>query len=167
MNPEFQNDNTLGEVISKALLQFFKMLVFVLFVCPFNFWRKAAQRLVSAGAQWSWTNISSQSPWPFFSFLKAVLFGFIFDGLIFISYFIGVIVAFYLLFSFWLSDYGSFKYGFEAFICCLISTYYLPMGISPIRDFLYIIIMPFAKFLSWCSRPAQYLQIDMKTKKEG
>lgn len=164
---ENSSSDALGITIAEALKQFFRMLVFVLFMCPFNFWRKSAERLVNASRGWSWTNLSSSKHWPFLSFLKAVLFNFFFDGVIFISYFIGVLIAAFSLFYEWLSQYGSFETGIASFFGVLVSTYYFPMLISPIRDLVYISIMPFAKFLSWCSRPAQYLEIDMnKVKKE-
>lgn len=154
-NTNYQNDD-LGRKIVQALIQFFYMLVFILFLCPFNFWKKSVLRLDEARNNGAWDFAESGSRWPYLSFLKAVLLNFLFDGLIFISYFLGVIIAFVML----------FQAGFGAFIGTLIATYYSPMIISPSRDLFVIIIMPFQKFLSWCARPAQYLEIDMNKKEK-
>lgn len=162
-----QSPTGLGNIIVSALIQFFRLLIFVLFVCPFNFWRKAAERLDKSRGSWSWTEHKTNSRWPFLSFVKAIIFGFVFDGLIFISYFVGVGVAFYKFFYVWLSYGGDFTVAYPVFVMTLVYAYYAPMFVSPVRDLLYILIMPFSKFLSWCSRPAQYLEIDMNKKEKG
>lgn len=153
-NPAEEKD--LGPRIVQALIQFLYMLAFILFLCPFNFWKKSVLRLEEARAKGAWDFAASGSRWPFLSFIKAIMLNFVFDGLIFISYFLGVISAIIAL----------FKVGFGAAIMALISAYYAPMFISPARDLFVILIMPFSKFLSWCSRPAQYLEIDMNKKEK-
>lgn len=145
-----------GQKFVRALIQFFYMLAFILFLCPFNFWKKSLLRLDAARSRGAWDFAKSGSRWPFLSFCKAILLDFLFDGIIFIAYPLMVLVAIYMLFA----------EGFGAFISCLVAGYYSPMFISPLRDFFVIIIMPFSKFLSWCARPAQYLEIDMNKKEK-
>lgn len=154
---EPQNDMggtpNLGTVIGSALAYFFTMLAFILFVCPFSFWKGAALRLHNACKNKALKSFVHTSRWPFFSFLKKIFFEFVIDGMIFISYFIGVIFAFVELFT---EKYAPF----ESFILILIGTYYFPLYVSWIRDLCVLILLPFQKFLSWVSKPAQQIDVD-------
>lgn len=157
MEQNQQGQESFGQLIVNGLVQFFYMVAYILFLCPFGFWKNACIKLNEARKNKSWDLGNSKSRWPYLSFLKAILFNFIFDGLIFISYFVGVISAIVALIE------GA---GFGGFFMALVGAYYTPMIISPIRDFVYILILPFVKFIKWCSRPPQYLEIDMNTKKD-
>lgn len=155
MDQNQQGQPSFGQLLVNALVQFFYMIAFILFLCPFGFWKNACIKLDEARKNKAWNFGNSKSHWPFLSFLKAILFNFIFDGLIFISYFVGIIMAFKALFS------GG---GFWGFLLTLIISYYAPMAIAPLRDIVYLLILPITKLIKWCSRPPQYLEIDMTEK---
>lgn len=150
----------LGTNIVSALVYFFKSLVYILFVCPFGFWAAAANRLANDNKSCSLDILKYTSRWPYLSFCKKVIFGFLIDGAIFISYFVGTIVALgALIYGLIKTDYPGIT--FLTFLGSLVFTYYLPLIISFFRDLLTIFLLPFNKFLSWVSKPAQQLDIDM------
>lgn len=149
------NDPELGKIIGSALAYFFSMLAFILFVCPFAFWKGAAYRLYRECKNKSLKTMVSTSRWPFFTFLKKIFFEFLIDGMMFILYFIGIIVAFVVLFK------GG---GFGGFLITLVCTYYSPMALSWIRDLFVLLLLPFQKFLSWVSKPAQQIDVDFHNK---
>lgn len=144
-NPEF------GQAVGSALAYFFSMLAFILFICPFSFWKGATLRLYKACKSKSLSKFITTSRWPFFSYCKKVFFEFIIDGFMFISYFVGIIVAFVALAK------GA---GFAGFIGVLVVTYYTPIGFSWMRDLCVLFLLPFEKFLSWVSKPAQQIDVD-------
>lgn len=146
-----QNSASFGSTVVKALLHFLYMIVYVLFLCPFGFWKVAAQRLAIAKENKAIDVDKIKSRWPYFSFCKRILFDFVFDGFIFMSYFIGVLSAFYVL----------FESNFESFIITLIGFYYMPFIISMFRDLTTWALLPIQKFLSWCAKPAQQLDLDV------
>lgn len=150
-NDGLNPDPNFGQVIGSALAYFFAMLAFILFVCPFSFWKGAAYRLYKACKNKSLNKFVHTSRWPFFSFIKKVFFEFIIDGTIFITYFIGALVSIIMLFT---------DGGFLAFILGLIITWYSPMGLSWVRDLCVLALLPFEKFLSWVSKPAQQIDVD-------
>ncbi len=147
------NEPAFGQVIGSALAYFFAMLAFILFVCPFSFWKGAATRLYKECKSKSLMNFVNNSRWPFFTFIKKVFFEFFIDGMIFIAYFIGVIVAFIMLFK------GG---GILGFLGALIATYYSPLCLSWFRDLAVLLLLPFQKFLSWVSKPAQQIDVDFR-----
>lgn len=149
------SQNDFVQAIVKALLYVLKMLLFLL-ACPFYFWKAATMRLSKA----NWSSLTSfvgVSRWPFLSFLKKILFEFIFDGVIFMSYFVGVIVAIY---SFFKTISYSSDMAFLALLGVLAYTYVYPLIMSIVRDVVTLAILPFSKFLSWVSKPAQQIDVD-------
>jgi hypothetical protein len=62
-------------------------------------------------------------------------FKYFFDGLIFISYIVGLIFSFYAL----------IEYGFEGFIGGIVIFYMVPLGISLVKEFL--LVLPFGKYV--------------------
>lgn len=141
-----------GNIIVSALVHFLHMLAFVLFICPFSFWKGATIRLYRERQSKHLTSFTSNSRWPFLSFIKILFFGFLIDGSIFFSYILGILVAFVVLFN------GG---GFIGFIGALIIFYYAPVGLSLFRDLCTLFILQFQKFLSWLSKPAQQLDLDI------
>lgn len=149
----------LGSAIGSALAYFFSMLAFILFVCPFSFWKGAVYRLQRECRNKSLKTFVHTSRWPFLSFLKKIFFEFLIDGMIFISYFLGVIIAIIALFA---ADGARFL----TFLIVLVATYYSPLIFSWCRDIMVLCLLPFQKFLSWVSKPAQQIDVDFHNKGE-
>ena len=141
----------LTTALGSAFAYFFSMLAFILFICPFAFWKGATMRLYKACQSKGLKTFVHQSRWPFFSFCKKVFFEFCIDGMIFISYFIGILSAFFVLIQ------GG---GFEGYVATLVAFYYSPMFLSWIRDLCVLALLPFQKFLSWVSKPSQQIDVD-------
>ncbi|MDE6652121.1 MAG: hypothetical protein K2K08_06910, partial [Paramuribaculum sp.] len=157
-NDGLSNNGEFGKTIGSALAYFFSMLAFILFVCPFSFWKGAAVRLAKACQNKSLKTFVHTSRWPFFSFLKKMFFEFFIDGMIFISYFIGVLVAI-IMFIIGCKEDG-FGSGCTLFFGSLIGAYYSPLFLSWIRDLCVLFLLPFQKFLSWVAKPAQQIDVD-------
>lgn len=155
---------SLGDNIVSALAYFFKSIVYILFVCPFEFWVAATNRLANDRKNCRIDILKNASRWPYLSFCKKIIFEFLIDGFIFISYFLGAIAALIVLV---MSIYNIAKYDLSAWellkpVGVLILTYYSPLGLSFTRDILTLLLLPLYKFISWVSKPAQQLDIDMR-----
>ena len=156
-NNQADYEPQLGQAVGSAIAYFFSMLAFILFVCPFAFWKGATLRLYKACKSRSLNNFIQGSRWPYLTFIKKVFFEFIIDGTMFISYFVGALVALYAFFS--TVSYG-FGEAFVGFVSILIGTYYSPMILALVRDIFVLLLLPFQKFLSWVSKPAQQIDVD-------
>ena len=156
----------LSQNIVPALVYFFKSLVYILFICPFEFWAAATNRLATGYKNCSLDILKNTSRWPYLSFCKKVIFEFLIDGTIFISYFIGVLAAIGTL-IYLMASTKLVGAAFLAFFSILLCTYYAPLGISFFRDLLTLCLLPFNKYLSWVSKPAQQLDIDMRNHPVG
>lgn len=144
-----ENQKKFGDQIWNALIHFlYNFFVYFLFLVPFALWKKATIRLSDQREKGSLSIAKITGLWPFISFLKAFFFEFLFDGFIFIGYFVGVVFAIYV--------YNETKKE-ESLLMILAGTYYSPLGLSLIRDFFQLLILPFKKFINWCSKPAQYM----------
>lgn len=157
-NDGLSNNADFGQAIVDALKYFFAMLGFILFVCPFSFWKGATVRLANACKSKSLKTFVHTSRWPFFSFLKKIFFEFLIDGMIFISYFVGALAAIIIFIV--TCKHGGFGEGCAAFVGVLILTYYSPLTLSWIRDLCTLLLLPFQKFLSWVAKPAQQIDVD-------
>lgn len=136
-----------------AIAHVFSSLLYIIFIFPFDIWKRAAINLAEQKANGSLRISKINSAWPFLSFLKTLLLEFIFDMLSFLSYFIGIGVAIYTLI-----DSGEFA----EFLAVLGVAYYAPVSLIIVRDVLQLLVMPYKKFISWCSKPSQYLDLNVK-----
>lgn len=155
------NPNLAGNVMS-AIVYFFTSLVYILFVCPFTFWGAAVTRLANDRDNRRIDTIKCSSRWPYLSFCKRVFFEFAIDGLTFVSWPVGVVAAFVVLITGFAG--GLRMASFVPFFGMLVGTYYLPLALALLRDLVTLLLLPFSKFLSWVSKPAQHLDIDMTKK---
>ncbi len=159
IQPPVGSEPNFGSNVVAALLYFLTSLVYVLFVCPFSFWVAAVNRLATERANCRIDVIRNSSRWPYLSFCKRVFFEFAIDGFTFVGWFAGIIVAFIALISGFAGGLGM-----ASFVPCfgiLVGSYYLPVALALLRDLVMLLLLPFGKFLSWVSKPAQHLDIDM------
>jgi hypothetical protein len=150
-----ENSKTLKDHIINALIHFFyNFFVNFIFLTPFKLWVKATERLSYQRDEGGLEISKITGMWPFLSFLKRFILDFLIDGFIFITYFISPLIFLYSL---------SQGEGMGSF-AILIGGYYLPLLLSLYRDFIQLCILPFKKFLSWASKPAQYMDLEIKNK---
>ena len=116
---------------------------------PFDLWRKAVSRLSKQRQEKSLDITKIDTQWPFLSFVKRFTLDFFIDGLIFIVPLLMIIILI-------VGCMDDFLMGLFSFIG---SYFALPIGFSLMRDFVTLTILPFRKFLSWVSKPAQYVDI--------
>lgn len=149
-------ENNFSNLLKSALIHFlYNFFVYYLFVLPFDLWKKAISRLADQREKGALRMSEIKTQWPFLSFLKVFLIEFMFDGVILISYILGPILAIVL----WISSES-----FTTFIGCIVMSYYAPIFLSLLRDVFILSLLPIRKFLSWVSKPAQYLDLEIKNK---
>ena len=147
-----------GKMAVNALLH---VLVTIgrVFVLPLTIWVKATSKLVDQKGSNAFDINAIQTPWPYFSWCKRWVIDFGFDACIFITYIIGVIVAFIGFFQDLFSDYLTFGDALTGFITVLVVVYLSPLYWAFVRDFIVFLLLPVNKFLDWLKKPAQYYEI--------
>jgi hypothetical protein len=154
------NKSFFKETLVSALLTVGWRLVYILFIVPWDMFVNACTRLAKMRENKALDLTKITTQWPFLSFVKRVMIDFLFDASIVLSYVLGLLVSIYVMIT-GMADFG-FVEGLIAFVSTLVGAYYLPLLWTLFRDLLILAILPFRKFLSWCSRPAQYLELDNK-----
>ena len=143
--------------IGKAFLHILYQFVYVLFIVPYHIWCKAIQRLAAQRENKALKVTEIKSQWPMFTFLKRWCIDFFFDMLIALAWIVGI----YLFFK--IGHFDAFKYAFGPALkeaaSFLMLVYISPAAISWIRDLFILLLKPLSKFFSWCSKPAQHLDI--------
>lgn len=156
----------LKEIIKDALLFCGVNIVKFLFLLPFNLWLKAATRLSEQRKNITLEYREAGGLWPFLTYVKRFAFDFGFDAAIFASYFVGIILAVIVWITSMLGAENiitGLLDGCETALFTLIHGYFTPIYISLLRDLIQLLLIPFRKFLSWGSKPAQYMEIKSKS----
>lgn len=147
-------DKEFVKKLVEALKHFGFSIVYLLFMIPFDMWKKAVLNLATQKENGALSISKINSPWPFFSFMKTLLLEFIFDAFAFVSYIIGILMFFVTIFA----------EGFGEAMLVLIGAYFAPVGFMIVRDLFQLLILPIRKYISWARKPAQQLDIDLKNK---
>ncbi len=140
------------QIISALIHFLYNFFIYFIFIVPFDLWKKATIRLANQKENGRLSISKSTSAWPFLSFLKAFFIEFLIDGIIFISYVLGFL--FVILMSKTMEDIVKLS----------IIVYFSPVMLSLFRDLIQLLILPFKKFLDWASKPAQYMDFEIKNK---
>lgn len=147
-----------GTAVAQSLL---KILYFI-FVWPFTVWLKSVTHIADMEQNKSLSMSNIQSNWPLFTFYKRFFLDFLLDALSVLTYFVGVIVAFVVLIIGFKEGAG---YAFGGFLATLAAVYYLPVSFMLTRDFIqFFIVAPLRKFVSWLTKPAQYIDVNAVVK---
>ncbi len=154
MENQTANQNGFVNDLMGATIHFLYSIAYFLFIVPLDLWRNAVKRLALQRANGTMKLTKIEGLWPLLSYIKTLMFEFFFDAIIFVWYFIGAILAIVAL----------AQDGFGAFIASLIAAYYSPIMFSFFRDLAQMSLLPIRKFLSWCRKPAQQLDIDFKNR---
>ena len=152
------SNSLLGNVFKHV---FYNIIVYYLFVLPVDLWKKSVVRLNDQRTQGKLSVKNSSSRWPFLSFIKTFLFEFAIDATIFLSYFIGTLIALFAAFQ---AAEWSASAALTTLIFSLIYVLNVPTLLSLYRELLLISILPIKKFILWCEKPPQHLDIDMRNK---
>jgi len=143
-----------NQIVSALIHFLYSFFIYLIFIVPFDLWKKATIRLSDQKEKGGLNISKSTSLWPFLSFLKTFILDFLIDGIIFISYVLGLIIGIYV----------SIESGIGAGMAAIAGVYFSPIGLSLLRDLLQLLVLPFKKFLSWASKPAQYLDLEIRNK---
>ena len=149
-------EKKLTDQIVSALIHFlYNFFVYFILIVPFDLWKKATIRLANQKDKGGLNISKITSLWPFLSFLKAFILDFLIDGIIFILYVLGLLIGI----GAWITS-GEIS----SFFGVIVGVYFSPIGLSLLRDLLQLLTLPFKKFLSWASKPAQYMDLEIKNK---
>jgi len=144
-----------ADLINALVHTLYTFFAYLLFIVPFDLWKKALVRLSNQKKNKSLSIDNIKGLWPFLSFIKVFILEFAFDGLIFSSYFIGFVVGIIT----WIND-GAFS----DFITMVVGSYFAPIPLSLLRDLIQLSTLPFKKFLNWLSKPAQFMDLEIRNK---
>lgn len=148
--------------IGTAVLTSILAILSFLFVWPWKTWIKSVNKVAQAKMENQLDLSHIDSLWPVLSYLKRFFLEFMFDATIVLGYIIGIIVAFAALIIGFKSGVAT---AFGAFFGTLIAFYYMPIYIAIFRDLVQLFfIAPIRKFISWLSKPAQYIDINAGVK---
>lgn len=150
-------EKNIKDQISSALVHFsYNFFIYFIFIVPFDLWKKATIRLANQKEKGAMNILKSSSAWPFLSFLKAFFLEFLIDGFIFMSYIVGLLITLY--------TWYSTNFEIEGLIYPAATVYFFPVILSLYRDLLQLSLLPIKKFLDWASKPAQYMDLEIKNK---
>ena len=151
---EFLKDFLMGLVHS-----LYRIIHFI-FILPFSIWKKSVSKLAEQKKHDFLKLDTINAPWPFLTYLKRYMFDFLFDALILLTYVLAPIVAL-ILFIVYLVNEAPFLVAFSALLSTLIAAYFAPLSIAFTRDIFQLLLIPFRKFVSWGSKPAQYMDFNI------
>jgi len=131
-----QLKNDLGPALIPAALSALLICVVRFFTIPWSIWKGAVLRLADMRQQDEVQKLaSSRSEFPVFDWLRAA-----WDGLIFLSWFVGAILSLVTFFTVAFSYFGNFGTGLAAMISTLITTYFSVIFMSLAKESLIVIL---------------------------
>lgn len=131
-----QPSNHVTSALLPAVISALIVCVVRFFTIPWSIWKGAALRLAAMRQRDDAEKLaSSRSEFPVFDWLRAA-----WDGLIFLSWFIGAILSVVTFFTVAFGYYGSFVSGLSSMIGGLILTYFSVITMSLMKESLIIIL---------------------------
>jgi hypothetical protein len=128
--------NEVAPAILPAVISALIVCVVRFFTIPWSIWKGAALRLADLRQRNEAEALaSSRSEFPVFDWLRTA-----WDGLIFLSWFIGILIGLITFFTVAFSYFGTFIGGLSAMIGVLITTYFSVIGMSLAKETLIIIL---------------------------
>ena len=154
--------NTISKSLILDVLKhvLYNIIVYYLFVLPVDLWKKSVIRLHNQRTEGK-LKINSSKRWPFLSFLVAFFFEFLIDTSIFLCYIlgpIGLVLGFLGMVS------NSFTAAVGGLVVGAIGVLWSPVIFTLQGEFLRMSLLPIKKFILWCDKPPQHLDIDMRNK---
>lgn len=149
------------ELFIKALKFSVLQILKFIFILPFDLWKKSAYKLIAQEENGVLDMSKIEGYWPFLTYLKRFNVDFFYSAMTFLFYPIGVLAA---LITFCSIVGDSFGGALLAMISTLFTFYFSPIMWALISDLTQILIIPFRKFISWGSKPAQYMDLEIKNK---
>lgn len=139
------------KTLSNAMLHTLLTIVKLLFLTPYNIWMESAAKLENQSKDGSLNLKNVSGFWGILSFIKRILFDFSFNAAILLSFPIGVILFFVLI----------FKAGFGIALTTLLVTYFVVPALTLLtQDLIRLALIPLYKYVSWGTKPAQYLDVN-------
>lgn len=137
--------------LSTAMLHTLLTIAKLLFLTPYNIWMESAAKLENQSKDGSLNLKNVSGFWGILSFIKRILFDFSFNAAILLSFPIGVILFFVLI----------FKAGFVIALTTLLVTYFVVPALTLLtQDLIRLALIPLYKYVSWGTKPAQYLDVN-------
>lgn len=163
-------ENKCLKTLLDAFLHSLLTLLKFIFLTPLKLWFKSAERLAEQKEQGSLDLSNINGLWPFMSYLKRLLIDFLFDAMSLLMYPLGIIFSIYgfidsIITGIQYTTFGDgLVDGMSTFIATLVAFYFAPIVWAIYKDLFVLVLLPFRKFIDWCKKPAQYLQLDNNQK---
>lgn len=153
--PKPEKNNEFVKQLLDALIHLGLRLFQVFILLPLDFWKNAVVRMSKQRNEGA-LNITTQSDFPFLSWIKRFVFEFVIDALTFIAW----PLFFFTSLGDIIDCFKLMKYDFaEAFFAITITlyiVYFMPVILSIVRDLLnLVIVLPIRWILSFLRRPAK------------
>ena len=142
-------------ILTSLLYVLFYIFIYFLFILPFDFWRKAVNRLVQQKEKALLSAYRLRAPWPFFAFFKIYFVDFFLDALALLCYLFGPFIAL---------GFGLYMKEPMLILSLLVAFYYAPLSLALFRDLLIVMLLPLRKTMSWLTKPAQYMDLEIRNK---
>ena len=159
--------NFLKQLLDATMQVLLALLKIILL--PFNLWVKSIGNLAEQREKGLLDLNKITGPWPFFTFCKRLFIDVILDVVSFLSYPVGVLVAF-VAFIVVLVDDADFFEAIAAFTGSLVIAYFVPVYTALLNNLFKLMLLPLGKLVDWLKKPAQQLDINavqnVKVKKE-
>ncbi len=149
--------NFLKQLLDATMQVLLALLKIILL--PFNLWVKAIGNLAEQREKGLLDLNKITGPWPFFTFCKRLFIDVILDVVSFLSYPVGVLVAFVAFIVVLVDDVDFFE-AIAAFSGSLVIAYLVPVYTALLNNLLKLMLLPFRKLVDWLKKPAQHLDIN-------
>ena len=141
------------------------LAILKIILLPFSLWVKAATNLAEQREKGLLDLNTITGLCPFFTFCKRLILDFLLDAIAFLSYPIGVLMS---VVAFVMACVETYDVGFgvmlyeaaRAFLYVLILSYCTPIFTTIINNTLQFLLLPIRKFIDWCKKPAQQLDVN-------
>lgn len=131
-----QLKNEITPALLPAVISALIVCVVRFFTIPWSIWKGAALRLADMRHRDDAEKQSSErTEFPVFDWLRTA-----WDGMIFLSWFVGALISLMTFFTVAFSYFGSFIGGLSAMIGVLITTYFSVIAMSLMKESLIIIL---------------------------
>lgn len=153
--PKPEKNNEFVKQLLDALIHLGLRLFQVFIILPLDFWKNAVVRMSKQRSEGA-LNVTTQSDFPFLSWIKRFIFEFVIDALTFIAWPLFFFTSLEDIINCFKLMKHSFVDGLIGLTLLLYIIYFMPVILSIVRDLLnLVIVLPIRWILSFLRRPAK------------
>lgn len=158
--PKPEKNNEFVKQLLDALIHLGLRLFQVFIILPLDFWKNAVVRMSKQRSEGA-LNVTTQSDFPFLSWIKRFIFEFVIDALTFIAWPLFFFTSLEDIINCFKLMKHSFVDGLIGLTLLLYIIYFMPVILSIVRDLLnLVIVLPIRWILSFLRRPAKTFDLN-------